>query len=462
MSKAISRRDFIKVTGAVGAAGLLAACGGNSGAASSTAPASSAAAASVEAVGGLSSDPVTLTMSWWGGESRHNAYQDAIKAFSAEHSNITVNPTFAAWSGWEDTMSTKFAGGVAEDVCQINWNWLYNYSKNGQTFVDLNSTTDYLDLSQWDEAQLAACNVANAQQCVPVSMTGRIFYWNMTTFNKAGITEVPKSLDDLMAAGKTFQEKLGDDYYPLHLGAYDRMILMVFYLESKYGKDWADPTTSTLNYTADEIAEGIDFIKSLVDNHVMMNLKTYYSANSDTATHQSNEWITGKIAGIFEWDSAATKYASALDDSNKDGFTVGEEIKFGDNNGGFSKVSMGLAITKTCKNVAEAATLINFLLNEEKGASIMGSECGIPASKAGLKFAQDAGAVKSLVADANAKVMAFTTNKLDPLFENNDLKASGTGIYQEVFDNIDYGDQTPEEAVETLLDGMESVGYTVG
>ena len=462
MSKAISRRDFIKVTGAVGAAGLLAACGGNSGAASSTAPASSAAAASVEAVGGLSSDPVTLTMSWWGGESRHNAYQDAIKAFSAEHSNITVNPTFAAWSGWEDTMSTKFAGGVAEDVCQINWNWLYNYSKNGQTFIDLNSTTDYLDLSQWDEAQLTACNVANAQQCVPVSMTGRIFFWNMTTFNKAGITEVPQSLDDLMAAGKAFQEKLGDDYYPLHLGAYDRMILMVFYLESKYGKDWADPITSTLNYTEEEIAEGLAFIKSLVDNHVMMNLKTYYSANSDTATHQSNEWITGKIAGIFEWDSAASKYSSALDDSNKDGFTVGEEIKFGDNNGGFSKVSMGLAITKTCKNVAEAATLINFLLNEEKGASIMGSECGIPASKAGLKFAQDAGAVKSLVAEANAKVMAFTTNKLDPLFENNDLKASGTGIYQEVFDNIDYGDQTPEEAVETLLDGMESVGYTIG
>ena len=458
MSKAISRRDFLKVSGAVGAAGLLAACGG-SGNAGSTAT-STAASSAAASVAGLSSDPVTLTMSWWGGESRHNAYQEAIKAFSAEHSTITVNPTFAAWSGWEDTMSTKFAGGVAEDVCQINWNWLYNYSKNGQTFIDLNSVSEYLDLTQWDEAKLAACNVANAQQCVPVSMTGRIFYWNKTTFDKAGIS-FPTTLDELMAAGKTFQEKLGDDYYPLHLGAYDRMILMVFYLESKYGKDWADPVTSTLNYTEDEIAEGIGFIKSLVDGHVMMNLKTYYSANSDTATHQSNEWITGKIAGIFEWDSAATKYSSALDDDNKDGFTVGEEIKFGDYNGGFSKVSMGLAITKTCEHVAEAATLIQFLLNEEKGASIMGSECGIPASKAGLKFAQDAGAVKDLVADANAKVMAFTTNKLDPLFENNDLKASGTGIYQEVFDNIDYGDETPEEAVNGLLDGMESVGYTI-
>ena len=438
MSKAISRRDFIKATGAVGAAGLLAACGGNSGAASSTAPASSAAAASVEAVGGLSSDPVTLTMSWWGGESRHNAYQDAIKAFSAEHSNITVNPTFAAWSGWEDTMSTKFAGGVAEDVCQINWNWLYNYSKNGQTFVDLNSTTDYLDLSQWDEAQLAACNVANAQQCVPVSMTGRIFYWNMTTFNKAGITEVPKSLDDLMAAGKTFQEKLGDDYYPLHLGAYDRMILMVFYLESKYGKD----------------------IKSLVDGHVIMPLPTYYGANGDGATHQSNEWITGKIAGIFEWDSAASKYQDALDEENKPGLTGGEEIKFGDYNGGFSKVSMGMAITKTCKNPAEAATLIEYLWNGD-GAAIMGSECGIPASKAGLATAQAAGKINELVAEANGKVMSFVSCQLDPLFEASDLKATGTGTYQEVFDTVDYDNKSGADVVDVLLDGMSAVGYTV-
>ena len=462
MSKAISRRNFLLATGAVGAAGLLAACGGNTAASSTASSVASAPAASADESLALSDGPVSMTISWWGGDSRHAAYQDAIKEFQAEHSNITVEPTFAAWSGWEEKMAAAFIAGNAQDVCQINWNWLYNYSADGSKFVDLNTTTNFLDLTQFDQAALDACTVANAQQCVPVSMTGRIFFWNMTTFNKAGITEVPKTLDDLKAAGKAFQEKLGNDYYPMHLGAYDRMILMVFYLESKYGKDWADPVTSTLNYTEDEIAEGIDFIKSLVDGHVMMNLKTYYSANSDTATHQSNEWITGKIAGIFEWDSAASKYASALDDDNKDGFTVGEEIKFGDFNGGFSKVSMGLAITKTSQYVAESATLINFLLNEEKGASIMGSECGIPASKAGLAAAQAAGAVKDLVAEANAKVLAFTTNKLDPLFENNDLKASGTGIYQEVFDSIDYGDETPESAVSALLEGMEGVGYTIG
>ena len=452
MSNAISRRDFLKVTGAVGAAGLLAACGGNG---------SSTAASTATSVAAPAEGDVSLTISWWGGDTRHTAYQEAIAAFSEEHTNITVSPTFAAWSGWEDTMSTKFAGGVAEDVCQVNWNWLYNYSSNGQTFIDLNTVSDYIDLTQWDEAPLNACVVAGMQQAVPVSMTGRIFYWNMTTFNKAGITEVPKTLDDLYAAGEAFQTKLGEDYYPLHLGGYDRMILTVFYLESIYGKDWADPSTSTLNYTADEIAEGLDFIKSLVDKHVIMPLPTYYGNNGSTAANQSNEWITGKLAGIFEWDSAASKYRDALDTDNRDGFTVGEEIQFGDYKGGFTKVSMGLAITKTCQHPAEAAMLINFLLNEEAGASIMGSECGIPASKSGLAAAEAAGAVDTLVEEANSKVLAFCSFQLDPLFEHNNLKADGTGIYQEVFDTIDYDGASGADVVDILLDGMESVGYTI-
>lgn len=453
MSNAISRRDFLKVTGAVGAAGLLAACGGNN--------SSSTAASTATSVAAPAEGDVSLTISWWGGDTRHTAYQEAIAAFSEEHTNITVSPTFAAWSGWEDTMSTKFAGGVAEDVCQVNWNWLYNYSSNGQTFIDLNTVSDYIDLTQWDEAPLNACVVAGMQQAVPVSMTGRIFFWNMTTFNKAGITEVPKTLDDLYAAGEAFQTKLGEDYYPLHLGGYDRMILTVFYLESIYGKDWADPATSTLNYTADEIAEGLDFIKSLVDKHVIMPLPTYYGNNGSTAANQSNEWISGKLAGIFEWDSAASKYRDALDTDNRDGFTVGEEIQFGDYKGGFTKVSMGLAITKTCQHPAEAAMLINFLLNEEAGASIMGSECGIPASKSGLAAAEAAGAVDTLVEEANSKVLAFCSFQLDPLFEHNNLKADGTGIYQEVFDTIDYDGASGADVVDILLDGMESVGYTI-
>ena len=419
-------------------------------------PASSAAVSTAPAGG-----EVSLSISWWGGESRHETYQEAIAAFMEENPSITVSPTFAAWSGWENTMSTKFVGGVAEDVCQVNWNWLYKYSANAQTFLDLNSVSDYIDFSQWDEGPMNACFVADAQQAVPVSMTGRIFYWNMTTFQKAGITEYPKTLEDLYAAAETVQAQLGDDYYLLYLTGYDRMILMVSYLESMYGKDWADPATSTLNYTREEVAEGMDFIRSLVDRHVVMPLPVYYGNNGSSSASQSSEWITGKIAGILEWDSAATKYRDALDTDNRDGFTVGDEIKFGDYNGGFTKVSMGLAITQTCQHPAEAAMLINFLLNEDTGASIMGSECGIPASKAGLAYAEAAGAIDPLVEESNARVMDFCAFQLDPLFEDDTLKAEGTGIYQQVFDTIDYDNAPSSDLVELLLDGMQAAGYTV-
>ena len=135
MSKAISRRNFLLATGAVGAAGLLAACGGSSASSTASSAASSEApAASADDSLALSDGPVNLSISWWGGDSRHEAYQNAIKEFESEHSNISIEPTFAAWSGWEEKMAAAFIAGNAQDVCQVNWNWLYNYSADGSKF----------------------------------------------------------------------------------------------------------------------------------------------------------------------------------------------------------------------------------------------------------------------------------------------------------------------------------------
>ena len=63
MSKAISRRDFMKVTGVVGAAGLLAACGGNSSSTAASSSVASAPAASADESLALSDGPVSKTIS---------------------------------------------------------------------------------------------------------------------------------------------------------------------------------------------------------------------------------------------------------------------------------------------------------------------------------------------------------------------------------------------------------------
>lgn len=457
MKKAIS----LGVAAAM-AATLLAGCGtAASSAAASSETASTADSTTAESTAASeaapseaheinTTDPIELTISWWGGDSRHEAYQKALEAFHEKYPNITVSPTYGAWSGWEEKQSTALAADQGSDVMQVNWNWLYQYSGKGQSFVNLNDYSDVLDLTQFPSNALDACTVADSLQAVPVAMSGRIYYWNMATFKKAGLDHYPTTEQELLDAAKTFQEKLGDDYYPLAATTLDRMIMMTFYLESKYGEPWV--TDSTLNYTVEQLQEGLEWIQSLEDNHVMPDLKTMNASGDKTIT-DGQAWITGKYAGVFTWDSSALSASQNLPDDAE--YVVGDEIKWGEAaNGGFAKVSMGMAVTQSCEHPVEAAALINFILNEKEGASIMGTQCGMVCSKAGQEYAKEAGAVNELILEANTKVMAFVDQPFDPCYESTSLKDETNGVYSDVFEGFSYDQYDSAEAAQILYDGI--------
>lgn len=391
----------------------------------------------------------TIKISWWGGDKRHTATQNAVKKFMELNPDIKVEMQYGAWDGWEKSMSTAFYTNSAPDVNQINWAWITDFSADGSKFKDLSKLTD-LDLSQFDEAALKECTVADEVQAVPVSMTGRIFYWNKATFEQAGIA-VPTSLAELKDAGATFKEKLGDEYYPLALGEYDRMILMVYYLESVYGKDWVKD--GQLNYTAEEITKGLEFIKSLEEAHVTPTIETILGDGAQSLD-KNPKWMEGKYAGIFEWDSSATKFQDALGKGNEGNFVVGNFFEdFGDHKGGFSKVSLAFAISETTKYPEACAKLLNFLLNEEEGVKIMASERGIPLSKKALAICKENNLLDPVVAEANEKVLSWTQFSLDTKFESSSLKSSD-GVYYEAMQNLSYGESTAAEAADILVKGI--------
>lgn len=394
----------------------------------------------------------TVTFSWWGGDARHEATMQAVKAFMEANPDIDVKEEYSAWSGWEDKMGQRFASNSAPDMNQINWNWITAFSADGSKFVDLNTLGDIIDLSQFGKAGLDACTVAGKLQGIPVSMTGRIFYWNKTTFEKAGLS-VPTSYEELLAAGPIFQEKLGEDYYPLVLGTYDRTILMVFYLESVYGKDWV--ADGKLNYTQEEVEKGLAFIDGLEKAHVIPTMQKLTGDGADSLD-KNNNWMEGKYAGIFEWDSAAGKFQSALNEGQE--FVVGDYFKdFGEYQGGFAKVSMAFAVSETAADKEAAAKLINFLLNEEAGIKLLGSQRGIPLSKKGYEYALENSLLDPIVAEANSKVLDWVQFNLDPMFESNELKAEETGVYAQAMANLSYGEMNVAEAAEELINGINGV-----
>ncbi len=390
----------------------------------------------------------TIKFSWWGGEARHDATLTAIDAFQKKYPNITVEAEYGAWSGWEDAQSMALYSNTAADVMQVNWNWINAYSEDGSNFADLNNFSQIIDLSQFPQTSLDACIEANQLQAIPVSTTGRVFFWNDTVWNAAGL-ELPKTMDDFIAAGEIFKTVLGDDYYPLVVGEYDRTILMVAYLESVYGKPWVE--NSELQYTKEEIVVGLDWMSMLEDKHVIPTVATITGDGAESID-KNPRWIDGHYGGIYEWDSSFLKMEKALDENQN--LVVGEYFDMGDYQGGFAKVSMGFAINENSSNKEAAALLINFLLNESEGISAMGTERGIPLSAVAKTQLSNAGTMDEKVLEANTTMLSWVKFPLDPKFEAASLKTTKTGVYYEVFENLSYDLYTADQAADVLINGI--------
>jgi ABC-type sugar transport system, periplasmic component len=404
-----------------------------------------------DASGINTTDPITLTMSWWGGDERHEATQKAVDAFTAKYPNITVDTTFSAWGGWEEVMGLAFSSGTAEDIVQINWNWIEAFGANGATFYDLYEFSDVLDVTQFPQNNLESSEIDGKLMGLPISVTARTMFWNQDTFDKAGI-DIPTTWDELLAAGETFKTVLGDDYYPMMLTEYDRALFMVYYLQSVYGKDWV--VNGELNYTAEEIAEGFAMFKELEDAHVIPTIQMIYDYAA-SVVDQSDRWIDGYWAGVYTWSSSYVNLAIALPKVEQ--MVVGPMFGGFPYKGGLNKISQEFAISSTCKHPVEAAALLNFLLNEEEGVILMSDQRGVPASKAGMEILASSGVLSEFMVETTELALGGAQFAMDSQFENAQLRSEGDGVYYTVMSNHSYGNYTNEEAAEALINGINEV-----
>lgn len=397
-----------------------------------------------------------ITFAWWGGDSRHEATEKAVEAFMKKDPGIQVTTEYGAWNGWEEKQSLSLSSGNAADMMQINWNWIDNYSKNGTSFMDLNQFGDIIDLSQFPKEVLDQCSVDGKLMAIPVSNTGCLFYWNKTTFDAIGCP-IPTDLDSLMEAGAKFKE-YNEDYYPLVFDTgFSRMIFLVYYLESVYGKPWVED--GQLMYTEEEIQKGMDFFCELERQHVIPTLATTNGDMADS-TDKNPKWIDGKYAGAYVWDASSIKMEDAVKESvnvpNQE-LVQGEFLKLGDYDGGYTKISMAYAIPASSENPKAAATLIQYLLNDPEGIEICGLERGVPLSAVGASVIAEKGIGDPRLVEANKAVLAFSKFPLDPKFDNSDLKANPDGVYEKVFGKLSAGDYDPAKAAEVLFEGVNEV-----
>ncbi|WP_316014130.1 ABC transporter substrate-binding protein [Roseobacter sp. HKCCA0434] len=399
------------------------------------------------ATGALAED---LRMSWWGGDSRHEATQAALQACGDKHGH-TIRPEFTGWSGHFEKLTTQIAGGTEADIMQVNWPWLPIYSPDGDGLADLNDHSDIIDLSNWSDAQIESGTQNGALNGIPVSTTGRLFVFNTTTWEQAGL-DLPQSWDDLIAAGPIFAERLGEDYYPFEGIGLDASLLVTLYGTQNTGKPLIDPATNELLWTEDELVEAIEFYQTLVDNHVVPSWPDHAAAGN-IPLHENPDWTEGRIAGTYQWDSTYFKISDPLAD--------GQEIEYvgllgqdGQQTPGvYRKASMVFAISANSEHPEAAAQILNCLLNEEEGVMALGATRGVPASNGARDMLVGADAIAPAQMDAQNKVLDAEGPAIHPFMEHPDVRSA----LQDNLELFAYGEIDAREAAAEMMMAIEEV-----
>ena len=79
--------------------------------------------------------PVTLTVSWWGTDTRHAALQNAIERFMQTYDWIKVESTFSGWDGYHDKLTVQLSTGNAPDLFAFGRGFAQQYGA-GDTLIN--------------------------------------------------------------------------------------------------------------------------------------------------------------------------------------------------------------------------------------------------------------------------------------------------------------------------------------
>lgn len=385
-----------------------------------------------------------LRMSWWGGDSRHAATQAALEVCGAKHGH-TIKPEFTGWGGHFEKVATQLAGGTEADIMQINWPWLPIFSKAGDGFADLNAMSDTIDLEQWPAELREASSRLGKLNGLPASLSGRIFFFNKTTYDKAGLP-LPSTMEELIAAGPVFKEKLGEDYFPFEATAQEASLLLQMVLTQRTGKSMIDPASNAVNWTAQDLQWGIDFYQSLVDNHVIQPWKEKAAAGN-VVLHENANWTTGKIAGAYQWDTTYFKISDPLTDE-QELIPVGLlKIEGAKNDGVYRKPSMVFSISANSEKQAAASQILACLTTEADGIAAMSSARGVPSSGVAAKQLLDTGGIKQIQVDAQKMVLEAKGPAISPYNEDPDVKSA----MEDTLELFAYGELDSAAAAEEML-----------
>ncbi|KUN87018.1 extracellular solute-binding protein [Streptomyces griseoruber] len=310
-----------------------------------------------------SSGPVTIT--WWDTSNATNeapTYQALVKEFEAAHKDIKVKYVNVPFDQAQNKFDTAAGASGAPDILRSEVGWTPAFAKKGY-FLPLDGTEALTDQAKFKSNLIEQAKYDGKTYGVPFVTDTLALVYNKALFEKAGITEAPKTWDDLKKAAATVKAKTGVDGYWGSTQAYYAQTFL--YGE---GTDTVDAAGKKITVNSDAAKKAYGTWLSLFDGKGLHKADT----TADAYAHIQDAFVNGKVAAIIQgpWEITNFYKGTAFKDKANLGIATvpaGSTGKAGAPTGGHN-----LSVYAGSDKAHQAAALkfVNFMTSAKSQSAI--------------------------------------------------------------------------------------------
>ncbi|MET8982197.1 ABC transporter substrate-binding protein [Streptomyces sp. NPDC004539] len=353
----LSRRRLLTALAALPAAGALSACGSD---------------------GSAGDGSVTLDFQWWGSGDRNLATGKAVELFERRHPGIEVSTSFAGYDAYVQRLATQVAAGAGPDIMQIDVAYLRTYADR-DVLADLDGP-DFTAVARAGIPPLYQRTglVDGRRVGMPMGIATTALFVDPALWRRAGVG-IPR-------IGWTWDDLLNDIGPKLKRAVPGRAPLTDFggYVECLHvwlvqrGKSLYIDDGST-GFTKADLLAFWQLMGRLRDKGVFTPPPV--TASSLTGASGDRALVRKLSTAEFQITSTATSYWQTYGEVAPVPFPTESSAA---PPGMAAAASAALCVRRGSAHRREAATLMDFLLNDPGAADLLGVVRGLPPNQANL------------------------------------------------------------------------------
>jgi multiple sugar transport system substrate-binding protein len=218
-------------------------------------------------------------------------FEEAAKAFEAANPDTKIQIEVVPWDELQQKLTTDISAGANADLSIIGTRWLLDFVSQGiVTPLDSYVTPEFK--GRFIETFLSPSVMDGKVYGLPIAASARAMYYNKDVFSKAGISEAPKTWDEMKAAAEKIKAS-GGGVFPFGMqGKEIETDVYFYYAMWSYGGEIVKDGKSGLDSQA--AMDAAKLYKGFIDAGLTQPGVTSYSRED-----VQNLFKQGKVATVI-------------------------------------------------------------------------------------------------------------------------------------------------------------------